>query len=277
MLNRTKLLLASTALVASVPLAPAMAAAPMGFVGTVGAAYGQADADGSDESVDSWTIDGSGAFGFGPAFGGQVDVGYTSLDEVDLFGVGGSLFWAPAMGRLGVSLLWQTTEEDFFGFDVDVDGLTYGVFGEYYVGDYFTIGAKGGGVNVNIDGGGADEDISGGYFGAALTGYVMPNLAIQGDVLFTGVDDFLGSDENFDTTAFTIGAEFLVSEMVPISIFGAYSFANTEFAGDDVDSDMWMIGARFYFGAAGPTLVDKHRNGTLGWIGRTSSTSFMGP
>ena len=67
------------------------------------------------------------------------------------------------------------------------------------MGDYFTIGAKGGGVNVNIDAGGTDEDISGGYFGAALTGYVMPNLAIQGDVLFTGVDNFLGSDENFDT------------------------------------------------------------------------------
>jgi hypothetical protein len=277
MLNRTKLLLASTALVASVPVAPAMAAAPMGFVGTVGAAYGQADADGSDETLDSWTIDGSGAFGFGPAFGGQVDVGYTSLDDVDLFGVGGSLFWAPAMGRAGVSLLWQTFEEDLFGADVDVDGLTYGVFGEYYLGDYFTVGAKGGGLNINFDAGGADEDVSGYYIGAALTGYVMPNLAIQGDVLFTGVDDFLGSDENFDTTTFTIGAEYLVSEMVPIAIFGAYSFSNTEFAGEDVDSDKWTIGARFYFGAAGPTLVDKHRNGTLGWIGKTSSTSSIAP
>jgi len=277
MLNRTKLLLASTALVVSVPIAPAMAAAPMGFAGTIGASYGQVDCDDCGDSSDAWTIDGSGAFGFGPMFGGQVDVGYTSLDETDLFGVGGSLFWAPAMGRAGVSLLWQTTEQDLFGFDVDVDGLTYGVFGEYYVGDYFTIGAKGGGVSVNFDAGGADDDVSGSYIGAALTGYVMPNLAIQGDVLFTGVDDFLGSDEDLDTTTFTIGAEYLVSEMVPIAIYGAYSFGNTEIAGEDLDTNKWTIGARFYFGAGGPTLVDKHRNGTLGWVGRTSSTSFIAP
>jgi len=217
MLNRTKLLLASTALIASVPFAPAMAAAPTGFVGTVGASYGQSDCDGCGDSVDDWTIDGSGAFGFGPALGGQLDVGYRSIEDTDLFGVGGSLFWGPAFGRAGVSLRWESTELD----PLDVDGLTYGVFGEYYFGDYLTVGAKGGGANVNFDAGGADLDQSGWYIGGALTGYVLPNLAIQGDILFTSADDFLGSDENLDTTIFTIGAEYLVSEMVPISVYGA--------------------------------------------------------
>jgi hypothetical protein len=277
MLNRTKLLLATTALIASVPFAPVMAAAPMGFVGTVGASYGQSDCDGCGDSVDDWGIDGSGAFGFGPAFGGQLDVGYRSIEDTDLFGVGGSLFWAPGWGRAGVSLSWETTDQELFGVDVDVDGLTYGVFGEYYFGNYFTVGAKGGGANVNFDAGGGDDDQSGFYVGGVLTGYVMPNLAIQGDVLFTEADDFLGSDESLDTTIFTIGAEYLVSEMIPISVYGAYSFGNTEFAGGDLDSDKWMIGARFYFGAAGPTLVDKHRNGTLGWVGKTSMTSFISP
>jgi len=278
MLKKFNLLIATSALaIGAVPFSPAMAAAPMGFAGTVGASYGQVDCDGCDDSSDAWGIAGSGAFGFGGAFGAQIDVGYSSIEETDLFGIGGSAFWAPAMGRLGATVSWQTTEEDVFGVDIDVDGLTYGVFGEYYLGNILTIGAKGGGVNINFDAGGVDEDQSGSYIGAALTGYIMPNLAIQGDVLFTGTDDFFGTGEDLDSTTFTIGAEYLVSEMVPIAIFGAYSMGNVEIAGTDVDTDKWTIGARFYFGSGGPTLVDKHRHGTLHWIGSTDAMSFISP
>jgi hypothetical protein len=278
MLKVKSFLLASGALVlGALPLSPAMAAAPLGFAGTVGASYGQADCDGCGDSSDAWGINGSGAFGFGGAFGGQIDVGYSSIEETDLFGIRGSLFWAPAMGRLGATVSWQTTDVEDFGFDIDVDGLTYGVFGEYYFGNVVTLGAKGGGISVNFDGGGLDDDQTGSYVGAALTGYIMPNLAIQGDVLFTGADDFFGTGDDLDSTTFTIGAEYLVSEMVPIAIFGSYSFGNVDFGGDDVDTNKWTIGARFYFGSGGPTLVDKHRNGTLHWIGATDATSLISP
>ena len=276
--KKLNLLIATSALALSaIPMSAAMAAAPVGFAGTVGASYGQVDCDGCGEDSDSWSIGGSGAFGVAPNIGAQVDLGYSSIEETDLFGIGGSVFWAPAMGRLGGTLSWQTSSEDDVGFDVDLDAFTYGVFGEYYLGRALTLGAKGGGININVDGGGFEDDTNGAYIGGALTGYILPNLAIQGDVLFTSAEDFFGSGEDLDNTAFTIGAEFLVSEMVPVSIFGSYTFGNVEIAGSDVDTNRWLIGARFYFGAAGPTLIDKHRNGTLGWIGSTSATSIISP
>ncbi len=52
MLNRTKLLLATTALVATVPLAPAMAEAPQGFAGTLSGEYSHLEVSGGD--ANSW-------------------------------------------------------------------------------------------------------------------------------------------------------------------------------------------------------------------------------
>ena len=266
-MNNTKLLVATTALIASVPFASAMAAAPMGFAGTLSGAYGSSSCDGCD-STDAWTIGGSGAFGLGAGgqFGGQIDASYNSVSDVDVFGLGGSLFWAPAMGRAGGTIFWATADES----GVNVDGFTYGVFGEYYVGNAITIAAKGGGLSLSADAYGFSDTETGGYIGGALTGYIIPNLAIQGDITFSSVSDL-------DTTNYGIGAEFLVSEMVPISIFGGYSRSNVEIFGIDADVDTWMIGLRFYAGAAGPTLVDKHRNGTVGWAGATNVNSLIAP
>jgi hypothetical protein len=273
------LLLASCALVLSTaPLTTAKAAAPAGFAGVVGAAYGQSDCDGCESSSD-WTLQGSGAFGFGPAFGAEVDVGYRSIEDASLFGLGGSLFFAPTFGRLGATVGYQSTDID--DIDITLDGLTYGAFGEFYAGPMFTLAAKLGGLSVDFDDGiTATDSQSGTYIGAAIIGYVMPNLAIQGDVLFSGVsiEDGLGGEEDLDNTTFTIGAEYLVSDMLPVSIFGGYSFGNVEFgSAGDLDTSRWQIGVRFYFGAGGPTLVDKHRNGTLGWVGQTDATSFILP
>src|SRR5688572_6093639 len=100
---KTLLLASCTLLLGTAPFTAANAAAPMGFAGMVGAAYGQTSCDGC-ESSDDWTLNGAGAFGFGPAFGAQVDVGYRSLEDTDLFGLGGSLFFAPAFGRLGATV-----------------------------------------------------------------------------------------------------------------------------------------------------------------------------
>ena len=266
MSNRMKLLVATTALIATAAFEPAMAAAPMGFAGTLSGAYGSSSCDGC-ESTDAWSIGGSGAFGLGMGnFGGQIDASYNSVSDVDVFGIGGSLFWAPVMGRAGATIFWASADEG----GVNVDSLTYGVFGEYYAGNAITIAAKGGGLSLSADAFGYSDSESGGYIGGALTGYIIPNLAIQGDITFSSVADL-------DTTAYGIGAEFLVSEMVPIAIFGGYTRTNVEFLGVDGDADTWMIGVRFYAGAAGPTLVDKHRNGTLGWAGSTSVNSLIAP
>ena len=74
MLKKFNLLIATSALAVSVvPFTPVMAAAPVGFAGTVGGSYGQVDCDGCTDSSDAWGIAGSGAFGFGGAFGAQIE------------------------------------------------------------------------------------------------------------------------------------------------------------------------------------------------------------
>jgi hypothetical protein len=274
---KTLLLASCAALLSTVPFA-ANAAAPMGFAGAVGAAYGQTDCDGC-ESASDWTLNGSGAFGFGPAFGGQVDVGYRSLDSTDFLGLGGSLFFAPVFGRVGATVSWQSSEIEDLGVTIDLNTLTYGAFGEFYAGQFFTLAAKIGGLSVDFDDGTVSDSQSGSYIGAAVIGYIMPNLALQGDVLFSGVtiEDGVGGEEDLDNTSFGVNVEYLISDMVPVSVFGGYSFGNVEFAGSDLDTNRWTIGVRFYFGNAGPTLVDKHRNGSTGWAGSTDATSFLLP
>jgi hypothetical protein len=251
MLKKSNLLLSAGVLaLAAVPLSPANAAAPMGFAGTVGGSYG------NSEDVDSWNIGGSGAFGFGQNFAGQVDLGYNSVEDADVWNVGGSLFYAPAMGRAGITVQHLWLEEG----GVDVDATRYGVFGEFYASDVFTFGAQAGGMTGGVSGFGVSGDESGWYVGGLLTGYAMPNLAIQGNIDFSSADDV-------DSTTFGIGAEFLVSETVPIAIFGGYAHTNVDAgAFGEADVNTWLIGVRFYFGDTGPTLVDKHRNGTVGWI-----------
>lgn len=52
---------------------------------------------------------------------------------------------------------FNTADES--GFDVDV--TSYGVFGEFFAGDYVTVGAKGGGVSATLGGFGYSDSESG--------------------------------------------------------------------------------------------------------------------
>jgi hypothetical protein len=274
---KTSVLAGCAVILSAIPLAAANAAAPAGIAGTISGSYGQLSCDGCASS-DAWNVLGQLAFGLGGAFGAELDASYTSIDSTNLFGFTGNVFWAPAFGRAGVNVSWQTTEFDFSTVTIDVNGLTYGAFGEFYIGQFLTVGAKVGGMSVDFDDGTVSDSQSGSYIGAVLTGYITPNFALHGDALFSGVSDFLGTPDDLDNTMFSVGAEFLVSQMIPISIFGSFQFGNIDFgSGGDLDTDKWIVGARFYFGSGGPTLVEKHRNGTLGWIGQTDATSFILP
>jgi hypothetical protein len=244
MLKRMSLLLSSGALILAA--APALAAPPPGFVGTLSGAYGWSSGD-----SDAWQIGGSGAFPLGMGdFAAQVDASYSSVADVDIFGLGGSAYWAPAMGRAGLTVSWTTFDEG----SADFDSFSYGLFGEYFASDAITLAVKGGGLTISVDAFGTSASDTGGYVGGALIGYLIPNLALQAEVNYITLS-------GFDGTTFGIGAEYLVSSALPISIFGGYT------RDTDSDADTWLIGVRFYAGPSGMTLVEKHRNGTLGWAG----------
>ena len=253
MLKRISLLLSSSAFVLAVlPLSAANAAAPMGFAGTVSGEYGHLDADGA--TGDSWGINGEGAFGLGPNFGAQINGSYHNLSDdsdadADIFDIGGSVFWASQMARAGGTIGYKSID---FGSGFDLNATAYGGFGEYYFSDFFTLGAHAGGWSGEFLG----FDADGYYVGGRATGYIMPNFAISGTV------DFFG-DEG-DATTWSIDAEWMFSEMTPISIYGGYRNTSADGAGD---IDAFFIGVRFYAGGAPMPLVGHHRNGTLGWLG----------
>lgn len=228
----------------------------MGFAGTLSGEYSFLDFGGAD--ANSWGANGEAAFGLGASgnFGGQINGGYHNLSgdgggDADIFDIGGSLFWASQMARAGATVAYKNIDLGG-GFDVNATG--YGAFGEFYAGDFFTIGAHGGGWSG--ESGGFDSD--GFYIGGRATGYVMPNLALAGTV------DFLGDDVGGDATTWGVEAEFQFSQATPISVFGGYR--NTSFDGSG-DIDAFFIGLRFYAGGAPMDLVGHHRNGTLGWLG----------
>ncbi len=254
MLNRTRLLVATSALALGVaPFAPAVAAPPAGFAGTVSGEYANVDLGGADAT--SWGANGEAAFGLAPNFGGQLNGGYHNLSgdggDADIFDVGGSLFWASDMARAGGTVAYKSIDLGG-GFDVNATG--YGAFGEFYLSDFFTIGAHGGGWSGEA----AGFDSDGFYIGGRLTGYVMPNLAIAGTL------DFLGDDVGGDATTWGVDAEYQFSPTTPISIYGGYR--NTSFDGGG-DIDAFFIGVKFYAGSAPMELVGNHRNGALGWLG----------
>lgn len=251
MLKRMSLLMSIGALILAA--GSATAAPPMGFAGTISGDYAHLDVSGGD--ANSWGVNGEGAFGLGPNFGAQLNAGYHNLSgdgggDADIFDIGGSAFWASQMARAGGTIAYKSIDIDVF----DVNATAYGAFGEFYLSNFFTLGAHGGGWSGEA--GGFDDD--GYYIGGRATGYIMPNLALAGTI------DFLSSDGGGDATTWGIDAEWLFSQTTPLSIFGGYR--NTSFDGGG-DLDAFFIGVKFYAGGVPMDLVGHHRNGTLGWLG----------
>ena len=262
MLKIARLMMAATSVaLAMAPLA-AEAAAPVGIVGLFSGDYANSSYSGGGGHADTWGINGAGAFGLGMNdLAAQINGGYHRLSvssvDADIWDVGGSAYWAPGFGRGGASVAYTTVD---FGSSTGIDAhaTTYGVFGEYFLNDAFTIGAKGGGADgkVNLSGFGSGSG-NGGYLGAELTGYAMPDLAIKGTVDYV---DLSGGH----LTSYGVNAEYLISEETPISLFGGYQ--RSELSNDAGHVDTWMVGVKFYTG--GPaSLVTHHRTETLGSIG----------
>ena len=247
---------------------PALAAAPEGFTGTLTGSYANDSCNGCGGHIDNWAVNGQGAFGFGPSdIGAEVDLGYMRSSgtgfDVDTWGIGGNVFWAPAFGRFGGTVDW--TRYNLPG--PDFDTVTYGGFGEFYASPFITVGGNVGGLHFSTTGFSAD----GTYAGGGITGYVMPDLGLTGAINWIHLDHSIG-----DATAWTVMAEWLVNEDVPVSVFGGYT--NTDpFAGGS-HSNTWFLGLRFYFSNTPMTLVDHHRNGSLDSLVTTNTallrTSF---
>jgi hypothetical protein len=218
-----------------------------------------------------WGVSGAGSFALGMTdFGGQIDGSYHRLSvssvDLNLWTVGGSIFWTPdTMWRIGPNVTYTSVDFTGAASGLNLHTTSYGAFVEYFVSDAFTIGAKGGGASgtLNLSGVGSGS-ASGGYVGGELTGYVIPDLAIKGSVEYIDI-------EGAKVTTFGIGFEYLISESTPISIFGAYNYA--DLSGVTGHENNWRVGLKFYVDQLAP-LVTHHRTGTLGSVASPSGLQF---
>ena len=263
-------LFAGSAVAAVFFASSAQAAAPNGFVGTFSADYANTHYSGGGGNADTWGINGAGAFGLGMNdVGAEIDASYHRLSvssvDANIWGVGGSIFWAPGTFRFGPSVSY--TKLDFSGAasGIDAHATTYGVFGEFFLNNAFTVGLKAGGTDgeLNVSGFGSGSS-TGGYVGGELIGYATPDFAIKGNIDYVEVG-------GGHVTNYGLNAEYLFSQDTPISVFGGYT--RTDLSSGGGHGDTFLIGLKFYTSGPAP-LVTHHRTETLGTIATPSGLQF---
>lgn len=237
---------------------PALAAAPVGLAGIFSAAYAHIENDNrAPFRVNTWDIGGQLAMGFMRDFAAELDGGYTEINpagpglKVEKWNVGGHAFWAPAMGRAGVSVYHQ----NFSGGGTNLDYTSIGGFGEFYASDAITLGVNGGGILATCPFACSD----GGYANAGGMFYPTPNFSILATVGFSEV-------VGMNYTLASVGGEWKFSQNFPISTFAKYTLATGP---GGISNDQYLVGLRFYTDGNGDTLVEKHRNSALSDLVRT--------
>jgi hypothetical protein len=215
-------------------------------------------------SANSFGGEAGGIMPFGGGFSGQIVGAYHSLDlshgggTLNNYNVGGDVAWSNDTGRIGVNVAY--TGDNIRGANLDV--TNYGVFGEYYAGDQFSLGLRGGGATVSASSGGfggvfGRGSTNGGYVGGEVVAYATPDFDVQGHVNYIGVS-------RGDQTTVGAQAEYLLSQSLPLSGWVGYDYATLSGSGFRENSNTFSIGLRYYFGGNG-SLVQRQRSGVDGW------------
>jgi hypothetical protein len=225
------------------------------FDGVLSGDYAHLDANNGGGSANSYGVSGSGIFGFGSSLAGEVDGGYHHLSgggsDTNDWNVDGSLIWRGMWGRAGAVIGYNSSDAGGGGGNLNV--TNYGGFAEWYAGHAFTVGVKGGGFS-------ASHATDGDYIGVAVTGYVMPDLALSGGYDYTHLQH-AGNENDWSANA-----EWLVSESTPISIYAGYTNSRLTGFGGGETINVWGGGIKFYLDQPGPaTLVDRQRAGAATW------------
>lgn len=224
--------------------------------------YGHASASGA--SASTW----------GLGLGGQLPLRNTGI-HFELDGAYSSV--SPSLGPTVQT--WNAGVEPYYAFQDGRVGLavhyigqqggegyakdtlySYGAYGEWFATDRITLSAK----SSTITGG----DARGAFLGAKLTGYLLTDLALSGIV------EYEKESRDQSETDLTVEAEYLFSERLPVSMFAGYTLASPSGIGS-TDVNLFFVGLKIYAdGRTSHTLVDRQRNGTLGWLSSHGTTNF---
>jgi hypothetical protein len=231
-----------------------------GFSATVQGDYSNISAGSGGGSANSWGGAASGAFDLWSGLKLQVDGGYQGINvscgsNIDDWNVNGALFWQSGWGRLGA-----TGGYNGFSGIGNINITTYGGFAEWYAAPMFTVGVKGGGASANSGGFGSG---SADYVGGEAVFYAMPNLALNANI------DYFSAGHSENITNYGGTVEWLVSEHVPVSVYGGYTYS--DISGSSTHLSTWTVGLKFYLNGNGAsTLVDRQRTGNANWGAETN-------
>lgn len=169
---------------------------------------------------------------------------------------GGAMFWRePGMGALGLSA--SIVNQEIFAKDNDY--LRAGAFGEFYVGEQFTLG----GSAHFFTGDDFLDNHDGVELAAIAKFYAMPDLSLtlRGDMMWSDIDN----EVNYDGVAVTGEVEYLAWDK-GLSVFGGARYADRTVSdgGDELSFEDMQVyaGLKFSFGADTASLVERDRTGT---------------
>jgi hypothetical protein len=234
----------------TVLLMSSAASAEVDLRGSIDTDYNSVEGD-TGADGDLWNVNGNLVFGVSPHFNVQVGGGYHNFDADgvggDAWDVRGAAFWRGLQGAAGIAVTHGSIEPD--GGLPDFNVTAFGVFGEWYASERFTLSANGGWLD-------GDLSLDGHYFSGAAKFYIMPTLSIMASA---GRVDF---DDVGHVTDLGALLEWQPMTDHPFTVYGGYT--NSDFSGTDVDLDTWTIGIRWRFGEDGPSsLVEGDRTNAV--------------
>ena len=259
---RTKLLGGvSLAALCLLGFTPALAA-PVVASGDVGGGYSYSSFNNGGGHFNDWMVNGAGVLPIGSNWAVQGNLGYSNLSgsgasEDNTNGVATG-FFAGSFGRVGASVGYTRLSASH----LTVDVTSYGGFGDWYASDRFTVSARGGGISGEGHSGGGSAHFSGAYYvGGQATGYVTPDLALNGTIDYVTLPV---SGTSVQDTTYRVGGEYLLSHSMPLAVSAGYSYSDNKVFGFSANANTFSIALKYYFGGGG-SLEDHHRSGAESW------------
>ena len=226
---------------------PAQAQGIPSLRGSIGAEYSRLHDTGGTGSGNLWSGTGDvvaplGLSGIHLQGNLRVDHSDGSLPGRTNWDVAGAVFWRGALGAFGAGVGYLTTSGG-----PDFDFTHYGIFGEAYLADQFTLVARGG----LFDGSG----FTGEYYGGGLRFYALPNLSVTGRADVTDVD---GTGNVID---YSVMGEYLLGWYLPMVLYGGYTY--TDIPGTPGHLNIYSVGLRVLLGDESVSLLAQDRGGPI--------------
>jgi len=228
---------------------------------TVGADYTYLGLNNSAGNLNVGGVSASGIMPIGQTpFVVQGDAGYHYLSadgggNVNAYNVGGSVAYAVPEGRVGAAV-------SYYGVDIGhglgtLGAVSYGGYGEWYVTNRITVGAKGGAISPTGDASTLFNHETAAYAGVQAIGYVTPDFSVGGSY------DWAGQGPLSVSTA-GVQAAYQISRAMPLTVFGGWAYTNTSFGNLNLEGNGVNIGVKYTFGGEG-SLRHHDRTGVDAW------------